>query len=196
VTFDLTPYAGQTVQLYFNVHGNGSSSYYSYMYLDDVAVTTSLQLIGNGSFTTGTLADWTTGGAVIPAVSTAETHSSSYSALLGTTAKPEVNGSSDIYQTVTIPSSATKATLSFWYWPTTNDTITYAYQEAQVQNSSGTTLAEVMKVASNTKAWTEVTYDLSGYIGQTVRIYFNVHGAGSSSYYSGMYVDAISVTVN
>lgn len=197
VAFDLTPYAGQTIQLYFNVHGSGSSSYYSYMYLDDVAVTsTTTQLIENGSFTTGTLADWTTGGAVIPTVSTAETYSSSYSALLGTTAKPEVNGSSDIYQTVTIPSSATKAILNFWYWPTTNDTITYAYQEAQVQNSSGTTLAEVLQVASNAKAWTEVTYDLSSYIGQTVRIYLNVHGEGSSSYYSGMYVDGISVTVN
>ena len=40
VNFDLTPYAGQTIQLYFNVHeaGNGNPTY---MYLDDVAITAS-----------------------------------------------------------------------------------------------------------------------------------------------------------
>jgi hypothetical protein len=38
VTFDLTPYAGRTVQLYFNNHeDNGGDP--SYFYLDDVAVT-------------------------------------------------------------------------------------------------------------------------------------------------------------
>ncbi len=39
VTFDLTPYKGQTVQLYFNVHEDGDSyGYFTYMYLDDIAI--------------------------------------------------------------------------------------------------------------------------------------------------------------
>ena len=39
VTFDLTPYKGQTVQLYFNVHEDGDSyGYLTYMYLDDIAI--------------------------------------------------------------------------------------------------------------------------------------------------------------
>ncbi len=40
VTFDLTPYAGTTVQLYFNVRGDGAGDL-TYMYLDDVAVNAS-----------------------------------------------------------------------------------------------------------------------------------------------------------
>jgi len=37
VSFDLTPYQGQTVQLYFNAHEDGGSTP-TYMYLDDVAI--------------------------------------------------------------------------------------------------------------------------------------------------------------
>ena len=40
VTFDLTPYKGQSIQLYFNAHGDGYGDL-TYMYLDDVNVTTS-----------------------------------------------------------------------------------------------------------------------------------------------------------
>jgi hypothetical protein len=49
-------------------------------------------------------------------------------------------------------------------------TITYDWQEAQVQNSFGATLAQIMKVASNTQVWTQVTYDLTTYKGQTIRV--------------------------
>ncbi len=39
ITFDLTPYKGQTIQLYFNVHEDGDSyGYLTYMYLDDIAI--------------------------------------------------------------------------------------------------------------------------------------------------------------
>jgi kumamolisin len=155
----------------------------------------STNLVVNGGFETGNFSGWTTAGAVAPTISNAEAHSGSYSALLGQTAAPEVDGNSDIYQSITIPSTATKATLTFWYWPGTDDTITYAYQEVLVQNTSGTTLATVLKVASNAKSWQEVTYDLSSYAGQTIRLFFAVHGNGYSRDYIYMYVDDISVTV-
>ena len=39
ITFDLTPYKGQTIQLYFNVHEDGDNyGYLTYMYLDDIAI--------------------------------------------------------------------------------------------------------------------------------------------------------------
>jgi hypothetical protein len=156
--------------------------------------TPSTQLIQNGGFETGTLANWTTGGVVAPTISTAQKHSGTYSALDGASSGSEPNGDDFLYQTITIPSTATKATLTFWYWPATTDTITYDWQEAQVQNTSGTTLAQIMKVCSNTQAWTQVTYDLTSYKGQTIRIYFNDHqdGYGDLTY---MYVDDVSVTV-
>ena len=40
VSFDMTPYAGQNVVLYFNVHQDGSSPPDdTWMYLDDVTLT-------------------------------------------------------------------------------------------------------------------------------------------------------------
>ena len=154
----------------------------------------STQLIQNGGFETGSLASWTTGGVVAPTVSTVQKHSGLYSALDGASSGSEPNGDDFLYQTITIPSTATKATLTFWYWPSTTDTITYDWQEAQVQNSSGTMLAQIFKVCSNSQAWTQVTYDLTTYKGQTIRIYFNDHqdGYGDLTY---MYLDDVSVTV-
>lgn len=153
------------------------------------------QAIVNGGFETGTFSSWTAAtGTLAPVVNKTKPHAGTYSALLGHTAKPEVNGNSSIYQTITIPAGDT-ATLTYWYWASTTDTISYAWQEAQIQSTAGTTLAEVMKVASNTKKWTEVTYDLSSYAGQTIQVYFNAHGNGYASDYVYMYVDDISVTL-
>jgi hypothetical protein len=154
----------------------------------------STQLIQNGGFEAGTLANWLTGGVYAPSTTTTQKHGGTYSAQVGATSGTEPNGDSSLYQTITIPSSATKATLTFWYWPSTTDTITYDWQEAQVQNSSGAPLAQIMKVCSNAHAWTQVTYDLTSYKGQTIRIYFNDHqdGYGDLTY---MYLDDVSVTV-
>jgi hypothetical protein len=154
----------------------------------------STQLIQNGGFETGTLANWTAGGVYLPFTTTVQKHGGTYSAQLGASSGSEPNGDSSLYQTIAIPSTATKATLTFYYWPSTTDTITYDWQEAQVQNTSGTTLAQIMKVASNTQTWTLVTYDLTSYKGQTIRVYFNDHqdGFGDLTY---MYLDDVSVTV-
>jgi hypothetical protein len=154
----------------------------------------STQLIQNGGFETGTLANWTAGGVYLPFTTTVQKHAGTYSAQLGASSGSEPNGDSSLYQTIAIPSTATKATLTFYYWPSTTDTITYDWQETQVQNTSGTTLAQIMKVASNTQTWTLVTYDLTSYKGQTIRVYFNDHqdGFGDLTY---MYLDDVSVTV-
>jgi phospholipase C len=154
----------------------------------------STNLITNGGFETGNFSGWTKGGADTPEVSTAQVESGKYSALLGRTAAPEVNGNSYIIQKIAIPSTATKVTLNFYYWPATNDTISYAYQEVLILNTSGKALAQVLKVADNGRGWKEVTYDLTSYVGETIELYFGVHGNGYSSDYIYMYVDNVSVT--
>jgi hypothetical protein len=155
----------------------------------------STQLIQKGGFETGTLANWTPGGVYLPFTTTVQKRSGAYSAQLGASLGSEPNGDSSLYQAITIPSTATKATLTFWYWPSTTDTITNDWQEAQVQNSSGTTLAQIMKVASNTQVWTpgDVRSDPLTK-GQTIRVYFNDHqdGYGDLTY---MYLDDVGVIV-
>ena len=98
---------------------------------------------------------------------------------------------------VTIPSSVTQASLSFWYWPTTNDSSTYAWQEANVINSSGQVLKQLFKTTANNRAWILETFDLSAYVGQTVGIQFLDHeNSNGGAYYTYMYVDDVALNVN
>lgn len=158
--------------------------------------TTTTQLITNGGFETGT-SPWTLGGVKVPIQSTNRVHTGSYSLRLGATTgsgQTEPNGDSWAYQQITIPSTATKATLTFWYSTYTTDTITYDWQEAQIQNSSGTKLLQIFKLAANNSTWTQQTTDLTPYKGQTIRVYFNCHGDGYTDP-TTLYVDDVSVTV-
>jgi hypothetical protein len=128
-------------------------------------------------------------------------HSGAGAALLGT-AQPAVEplGESDLAQTITVPATGT-TTLSFWYRPSTADQLCsgaacqYDWQEAQIRNTSGTTLASVFKSNSNSQTWTQVTYNLTPYAGQNVVLWFNVHQDGSSPPDdTWMYLDDVSVT--
>ena len=61
-------------------------------------------VVVNPGFETGSLSPWTSCGSVNDvSVTTAQAHSGSYSALIGTTSKPEVNGTAGVCQTVTVP---------------------------------------------------------------------------------------------
>ena len=155
------------------------------------------QLITNGGFETGTLTGWSATGVYLPFVTNAQKHGGNYSSQLGATVLPEPNGNSSLYQTITIPSTATTATLTYWYLPVSSDVLRYDWQEAQVQNASGVMLAQIMKVCSNTRRWTQVTYNLLPYKGQTIRIYFNVHEDGDPyGAETAMYLDDVTVVTN
>jgi hypothetical protein len=174
----------------FTVNGTGSGITHSV----NLQLEVYGQFIRNGGFETGSFLDWTIGGDYVPGISMIQTYGSSYSALLGASSGAEPNADSWIYQTITIPSGLASASLSFWYWPATSNVIANDWQEAQLQNSSGTKLAQVMKVCSNAQAWTQVAYDLRPFIGQTLRIYFNDHENGNAGKLTYMYVDDVSVT--
>ncbi len=178
-----------------NVIGTGVGGVFQSISVPLTITTASSNLVTNPGFETGSFSGWTTGGGIAPTISKTQAYAGTYSALLGKTTKPEVNGDSYAYQTITIPSGATKATLNFYYYPGTDDTISYAYQECLIRNTSGTTLATALKVASNARGWKEVTYDLTSYAGQTIQLYFAAHGNGYSSDYVYMYLDNVSVTV-
>jgi hypothetical protein len=152
------------------------------------------QLLQNAGFETGNLQYWTAGGALVPTVTNTKHHAGRYSAVLGSTSSPQQNGNSWIYQSATIPSTSVGASLNYYYWGVCNDTISNDWQEVQVQNSSGTMLAQVQKTCTTSTAWTHVYYNLLPYKGQTIRIYLNAHGNGDSNL-TYMYVDDVTVSV-
>ncbi len=149
--------------------------------------------IVNGGFENGSFAPWVIDGTInTPVVTTTQSHSGAYSALLGTLSGAEPLGNSSFYQQIVVPAAG--GVLSFWYWPFTTDSVTFDWQDAYVTNSSGTILATIFHQASNSQTWTNQKFDLTPWAGQTVRIKFLVHEDGFGDD-TAMYVDDISLNV-
>ncbi|HUS15035.1 MAG TPA: hypothetical protein VM536_08475, partial [Chloroflexia bacterium] len=107
------------------------------------------------------------------------------------------NGTDTIYQQVTIPSTATSATLTYWWNISTQEACCtpYDYLYAQVQNSTGGVLTtlQTLNNASTNNVWTKSTFNLLAYKGQTVRIYFK--GTNDVSLPTNFFVDDVSLNV-
>lgn len=153
------------------------------------------ELVANPSFESGA-ANWTQTTGVITNSSTIAAKTGTYKAWLcgyGTTHTDYV------YQTLTIPSSATTATFSLWLYISTNElssTTAYDTMKIQLRNSAGsvlTTLATYSNLNKN-NAYVQKTFDVSAYKGQTVQIYFT--GTEDSSRATNFVVDDVSVTYN
>ncbi|MFN2448564.1 MAG: protease pro-enzyme activation domain-containing protein [Candidatus Baltobacteraceae bacterium] len=160
------------------------------------AVHTMANVVGNPGFETGTLSSWSFCGSsnMNPTVSTNHPHTGSYSGRMGSTNSNagEPNGDSGICQQVTIPSSGT---LTFWVYQTSTESDTsYAWQEAALLNSSGTRVVQFYKTVSNASGWVQKSYSLSSYAGQTLWLYFGVHGDGYPYLYTWQYVDDVSLS--
>jgi subtilase family serine protease len=156
---------------------------------------TATQLLGNPGFETGSAAPWTTTAGVVDSSTGEPAHSGSWKAWLngyGTTHTDR------IAQTVTIPSTATTATLSYWlHVDTAETTTTTAYDKLSVQlvNGSGTVLATVGSFSnlSRNSGYAQRTADVSAYRGQTVTVRFT--GTEDSSLQTSFVVDDTALTV-
>jgi uncharacterized protein (TIGR03437 family) len=109
--------------------------------------------------------------------------------------------SDSIWQTVTIPSTMTKSTLSFWLYIDTQESgsTCYDYFYARIRTSSGSTITTPLKQCNaNAHGWQQFTFDvtsaLSGYKGQNVQVYFL--GTTDPSLVTDMFVDDVTFTVN
>jgi len=114
---------------------------------------------------------------------------------LGITDRSDIESWSSVRQEVTIPGDAVSTTLSFWYYPLSQDSIDYDWQEALILDTNLDFLARVMKVNSNSQTWTHHTFDLTAYKGQTIILYFNVYNNGVDNRKTAMYLDDVSVQV-
>jgi hypothetical protein len=134
------------------------------------------QLLGNPGFESGasTPAPWTVSAGVID--------NSSFQAAHGGLWKAWLNGygsvhSDTLLQQVTVPSTATSTNLSFWLHIDTAETSSataYDTLKLQIRNASGTVLS-TLATYSNLNAgagYSQVSFDLSSYKGQTIQVYF------------------------
>jgi len=132
------------------------------------------QLLGNTGFENGSSnpAPWTVTSGVIDNSSFQAPHTGSWKAWLNGYGSAHTD---TLLQSVSIPSTATNAALSFWLHidtaetaNSTNDTL-----KVQIRNSSGTvltTLATYSNRDANT-GYRQVSFDLTSYKGQTIQIY-------------------------
>ena len=147
--------------------------------------------LADGGFESGGTATWTNCGtsSTQATVQTTTVYAGTYAMQAGSTSS-EPNGTSALCQSVTVPSGS--PSLTFYTYESTNETSTkYADQELSIRNSSGTVLDTLYKGLSNS-GWTQRTYSMSAYAGQTVTIYFGVSGTGASGYNVRLNVDNVA----
>ena len=113
--------------------------------------------------------------------------------LLGEVA-PEGASYSSGYQTVTIPAAASSATLSFWYWPDTDD-VSVDFQRVLLLDTSYALVATVMEVLEDDAAWKLRTFDLTAYGGQSLVLYFEVYNdsTAAGAHRTWMFLDDVSL---
>ena len=180
---------GHSYTLTLISHDDNYAGDATYTYYDDVATGTSTNVVQNGGFETGTFSSWTTAGALLPTIVSSGAHTGTYAAKLGSSSP--YTGDSNISQTLTVPT--TGGTLTFWYQPHCTDTLTYDQETMQIRNTSGGILATVLNVCSNSGVWTQVTYGMSSFAGQTVVLYFNNHDDGYPSDPTYTLIDDVSL---
>ena len=153
------------------------------------------QLLGNPGFETGSAAPWVASAGVIDSSTSEPAHSGAWKAWLdgyGTT------HTDTLYQDVTIPSTATSATLTFWLHIDSAETTTsvqYDKLQVQVRNTANTVLATLATYSNLNKAtgYSQKSFNLIAYKGQTVRIYFL--GTEDSSLQTSFVIDDTALNV-
>jgi len=163
-----------------------------------IASAANQQLLGNPGFENGSgnTAPWTLTAGVINNTSSEPPHSGAWDAWLdgyGT------NHTDTATQKVTIPSTATSATLTFWlHIDTAETTTTTAFDTLKVQvlNSSGTVLS-TLGTFSNLNAaagYSQKSFDMTSFKGQTVQIQFL--GVEDASLQTSFVIDDTALNVH
>jgi hypothetical protein len=155
-----------------------------------------LQLIVNPGFETGTASPWTMTAGVLDSSTGEAAHSGLWKAWMdgyGTT------HTDSILQTVSIPSTAVSATLSFWLHIDTAETTTvtaFDTLKVQIRNTSGTvlsTLATYSNLNKNT-GFAQKSFDVTSFKGQTIQVF--LVGVEDTSLQTSFVVDDFLLNVN
>ncbi len=156
------------------------------------AATASPNVVVNGNFETGTLSGWRSVGTGTGAAKmTTAAYAGSYAMFVGTTKAPEISGRYGLEQTVTVPTSGT---LTMDVRGESDDTATYANEEALLLDSSGAVKATCFKTLLDTTNWQSESCDVGAEAGQTLTLFIGVVGNGYSSTYVDAWYDNVSLT--
>jgi hypothetical protein len=152
-------------------------------------------LIVNGGFETGTATPWTLTAGVLNNSTAEPAHTGAWDAWLDGYG---VRHTDTATQTVTIASTVTTATLTFWlHIDTAETTTTTAFDTLTVQvlNSSNTVLATLGTFSNLNKAagYQTHSFDVSSFKGQTIKIRFT--GTEDSSLQTSFVIDDVSLNV-
>ncbi|WP_213007707.1 M4 family metallopeptidase [Paractinoplanes toevensis] len=150
---------------------------------------TSAQLLGNSGFESGATTWAQTSGVISTASGTNTPYAGTYFAWLDGYGATHTD---TLSQSVTIPSTCTNATLSFYLKITSSETsTTTAYDKLTVKVGS-TTLATYSNL--NKATWAQKSFNLAAYKGQTVSISFS--GVEDSSLATSFQVDNTALNVS
>lgn len=140
------------------------------------------------------LGAWSQCGSVKARISTAQAHRGTHAMRAGSTTQSsgEIDGDAGLCQQVRVPADGV---LTFWVYAVSSARSTSgSYQEAEFLDDAGNTVRFLWKDVANTGGWKLQTVDVSPEAGRTLSLYFGVHGDGSSSSSTILYVDDVSLT--
>ncbi|GIG55984.1 hypothetical protein Lfu02_03560 [Longispora fulva] len=147
------------------------------------------QKLGNPSFETGTAAPWTASAGVLDNGTTQPAHSGSWKAWLDGYGSAHTD---TLSQSVTLPAGCASYTLSFWLHIDTDETESVAYDTLTVM--AGTTTLATYSNTNAATGYTQRTFDLKAFAGQTVTL--KLTGVEDSTLKTSFVVDDAALTVS
>ncbi|MFL6203696.1 MAG: hypothetical protein ACJ76J_31390 [Thermoanaerobaculia bacterium] len=184
----------------YSITVTGSGGAISHTTTVSLTVTTNnpqQQLLGNAGFENGSAspAPWVPTAGVIDNTASQPARTGLWKAWLDGYG---VTHTDSVYQQVTIPSTASTATLTFWLHIDTAETTTvtpFDTLKVQVRNSANTVLATLATYSNLNKAagYSQKSFSLAPYIGQTIRVYFL--GVEDSSLQTSFVIDDTALNI-
>jgi hypothetical protein len=196
-SYDLSTYAGQSVQVALHFTSGGCCGNGQGWYVDDMALVTDAPVFNNPEGFEFGLGDWaaTAGSWEVGKPTSGPNAAHSGTNCAGTVLSGNYPNSADsrfISPPFFVPPT-NNPSLHFWQWCSFNNAL--GYVEISTDGSTWNSLSTTNLNGNTANIWTNVSLSLSAYGGQTVRIAFHFTSGGSGTA-AGWYVDDVMLAVN
>lgn len=194
---DLSPFAGQSVQIAFHFTSGSGGGTAPGWYVDDVEVVTDEPVFNNPEGFESGLGDWSVDSGTWeigkPTAGPSKAHGGTNCAASVLSGKYGPNVDSRLISPP-FPVPSNSPALRFWHWynfPTVSDAL--GYVEVTTGANSWQQVSPLYIHGNTGSAWTNVSIDLSAYAGQTVQAAFHFTSLNGGSAGKGWYVDDVSL---